>query len=218
MYILYPHLVELPRLCSSHIPGTHSLEPHSGGWCKPPHHISPSPCLPPSLTVESHSKQSSGSNCHKQKNPLFIWSETAVPMSTRYHREWGEKCDRMNPWYSYKKKEINLNQMHIFLSLSLFSFFDALGKNNHSCTFGCRGSSPCLVDCTGIISTWVSCFLIMWGEIGSCSCTYHAVKTFFSLLSEVSDSPECNNLLSNGTNLYIKRLYLALASLLAETL
>lgn len=192
----------------------------------PPHHISPSPCLPPSLTVESHSKQSSGSNCHKQKNPLFIWSETVVPMNTRYHGEWGEKCDRMNPWYHTKKeKEINLNQMHIFLSLSLFSFFDALGKNNHSCTFGCRGSSPCLVDNYRLALHWHYQYLgklfpnYVWRDR---NLFLHLLcrkdRTFFSLVSEVSDSPECNSLLSNGTNLYIKGLYLALASLLAETL
>lgn len=53
-------------ICSSRTPGTYSLEQCSGGWSKFPQ--SSPPLLPASsLTVQSHSKQSSGSNCHKPK-------------------------------------------------------------------------------------------------------------------------------------------------------
>lgn len=98
-----------------------------------------------SLTFESHLKQSSGNNCHKQKKTVYLVG-TAVPMNTRYHGEWGEKRERMNPWYSYKRMKSIWTKYISPFSLPLFSLFEALGKNNGSCTFECNSSTSCLVD------------------------------------------------------------------------
>lgn len=97
-----------------------------------------------SLTVESHSKQSSGNNCHKQKN-LFIWSEQ---QSQWIHATMGSEGKNGKEWnLDIHTKEWNQFEQNTSpFSLRLFSFFDALGKNNGSCTFECTGSTRCLVD------------------------------------------------------------------------
>lgn len=172
-----------------------------------------------SLTVESHSKQSSGNNCHKQKKPVYLVG-TAVPMNARYHGEWGEKRERMKPWYSDKRMKSIWTKYISPFSLPLFSFFDALGKNNGSCTFECTGSTPCLVDNYRLAWHWHYQYL---GKLfpnyvrRDRNLVLHLLcredRNVLSVVSEAFDSPQRGNLLSRGAILYRKGWYLVTASL-----
>lgn len=168
-----------------------------------------------SLTVKSHWKQSSGNNCHKQNKKkqknLFIWSEQQSQWIRATMGSEEKKQERMKPWYSYKRMKSIWTKYISPFSLILFSFFDALGKNNGSCTSEFTGRAPCLVDNYRLAWHWHYQYLgklfpnyvrrdrklvldLLWKED----------KNVLSMVSEASDSPQRGNLLSHCTNLYIK--------------
>lgn len=111
------------------------------------------------------------------------------------------------------------------LSLPLFSFFYALGKNNGSCTFECTGSTPCLVDNYRLAWHWHYQYL---GKLfpnyvrRDRNLVLHLLcredRNVLIVVSEAPDIPKCGNLLSHGSNSYIKGWYLVMASPLAYML
>lgn len=182
----------------------------------PSHHISPPSCLPPHWQ-SSHSRNNPQAIIAiNKKKPVYLVG-TAVPMNTRFHGEWGENGERIKPWYSYKRmKSIWTKYISPFFSLSLFSFFDALGKNNGFCTFECTSSTPCLVDNYRLAWHWHYQYL---GKLFPnyvrrdrelvlhLLCKDH--RNVLSVVSEAFNGLKCANLLSHDTNLRTKGHYLA---------
>ncbi len=193
---------------------------HSGGWSKFPLITSPLPpaCLPHWQSRHIWNNPQAIIVINKKKSPVYLVG-TAVPMNARYDGKWGKKWERMKPWYSYKRmKSIWTKHISSFPPL-LFSLFDALGKNNGSCTSECTGSTPCLVDNYRLAWHWHYQYLgkplpnyVRRDRNLAVEMHIGEDRNVLGRVSEASDSPQLGNLLSRGSNLYIKGRSLAVAS------
>lgn len=92
----------------------------------------------------------------------------------------------------------------------MFSFFDALGKNNGSCTFESAGCKLPLFDNCRLAWHWQYQYLrklphnYVWRERNlALQLLCWIASNFLSVVGEAFDSPPCGNLLSRSPDVCI---------------